>query len=96
MNLDNRVPRDQWPWWVKAGLFGASSRRTQQVWLVLSLVLGIAAIVLAFVLEITGDPVVVLIVRGGLLLLGLGWIAAAGAYALVIRWVDRHGSWARH
>jgi len=73
--------RESYPWWVKAGLWGLSSRGEVQafVWLSLALALGCVAWAV-----LKGDP---------RLYVGVIFVLAAPMYWAVIRWVDRHGSW---
>ena len=91
--MEARIPPEQYPWWVKLGRFGARSRSSQVFWMWASIALGILLLVLGLVLVIEGHPLVVLVARAGILMLGAWALVAAFLYRAVINWVDRHGTW---
>ena len=76
--MDERRPRDQYPWWVRFSLVGARTRNSQWFWVGLSVVVG--ALLLVFAREADGPAKFV-------------YLLAAGLYWSTIRWMDRHGSW---
>ncbi len=81
--MAGRLPRDQWPWWVRFGVIGSHSRNALWAWAAASLVLG--AIVVAY--GLAADRLYYVV--GG----AIGGPLAALMYWLTIRWIDRHGSW---
>ena len=81
--MAGRLPRDQWPWWVKVGLIGSPSRKAMWAWVAASIVFGVAAAAYG----LTSDRLHYTI--GG----AIGGGVAALMYWLTIRWIDRHGSW---
>jgi hypothetical protein len=83
--VNDRVPPERYPWWVKFSLIGAKSRSSQWFWVFASLGAAVLLIVLGF-ME-TGP---------WRYLLGLAAIwafIAAGLYYFTIRWMDKHGAW---
>jgi hypothetical protein len=81
--MADRVPREQYPWWVKFGLWGVPSRTGAWAFVGLSVLLAVGCVAYAV---LANDP---------RLYVGLLFLLAALAYWLAIRWVDRHGSWDR-
>ena len=77
--MEGRVPRANYPWWVKVGLWGVPGRGGLWAYVVICLFAGVASIAFGF-----RDSRFSI---GGLFALG------ALPYWLTIRWMDRHGSW---
>jgi hypothetical protein len=83
--VSGRIPREQYPWWVKACINNASSRRAAWFWFWLSLAFGIGGLAL-------------LLLNVGLfapLIAAIGGPIVAVMYLLTIKWMDRHGEWPR-
>jgi hypothetical protein len=85
--VNDRVPRELYPWWVKFSLLGVPGRRGQWFFVWLSLASAIACF--AYGVLNAGRPLGILL----LLIGGLGFPLAAAMYWLTIRWIDRRGSW---
>jgi hypothetical protein len=83
--LDERVPPDRYPWWVKFSRLGSRSRSSQKFWVAASV--GAALLCFWLALDETG------LFRAMLALAGVWGFIAAGLYYGTIRWIDRHGSW---
>jgi len=81
--MAGRVPRKQYPWWVKLSLWGVPGRAGVWACFGLSLLLAVACVAYAI---LANDP---------RLYTGLLFLLAALPYWLTIRWVDEHGSWER-
>jgi hypothetical protein len=77
--MDGRVPRAQYPIWVKISLWGVPGRRGLWMFVALSIACGLASMI--YGLWQTKYFI------GGLL------AVAAIPYWLSIRWIDAHGSW---
>ena len=73
------LSRDQYPLWVRLGLYGLRGRTSVWVFFWLSVVCGVAGIVYGF--------------RDSRFFVGGLFFFAALMYWLTIRWVDRHGQW---
>jgi hypothetical protein len=82
--MDDRpmTPRDEYPWWVKLGLWGLPTRGV--VWLSAGLFAVGAGFVLALFFTAGNWRV---------LPVALVFAGAAVLHVSAIRWVDRHGSW---
>ena len=89
--METRVPRERYPWWVKATRFGARGRTAQWFWVHASFLIGL--IFLALAATGTNATVVQAVVRLTLLLAGVWGFVAAALYYRTIRWVDSHGTW---
>jgi len=81
--MGERIPREKYPWWVKASLWGLPGRRYALAFAWLSVL--VSAATCSYLIRTRRQPWSV-----GLLFLG-----AALLYWLSVRWVDRHGSWER-
>jgi hypothetical protein len=79
--MSERLPKDQYPTWVKLSLWGLSSRAS---------VIGFAWLSVVVALGLVGYGVWRTDVR---YYLGIAFLAAAYAYWRAAVWVDRHGSW---
>ena len=83
--MEQRVPPERYPWWVKVTLLGARTRRSQWFWIGFELVVGVALIWAALGEVGVGRQ--------------LTAIAAAWAFGLAavsfatLLWVDRNGEW---
>src|SRR5262245_43608230 len=77
--MSDRVPRGEYPWWVKLSMWGVPGRGGLWAFAALSVVLALGCVVYGFV-----DP---------RFFAGVGFLLAALMYWLSIRWVDQHGSW---
>jgi hypothetical protein len=78
-----RVPPSEYPWWVKLGMIGSSSRRALWGWAIASLVAAAACLLVGLWLA-----------EAYFIALGaIGFPLAALMYWLTIRWIDQHGSW---
>ena len=78
-----RVPRDQYPWWVKITISRTGSRRTAWNYFVLCAVLGGLGIALYMAGIGFFAP----------LIAAIGGPIGAVMYLLAIKWVDRYGEW---
>lgn len=85
--MDQRVPRDQYPWWVKVSLMGAGSRSAQWIFVWLSLLAAVGSIAYGLVVSRSTLGVIIAVVGG------VGFVISAAMYWLTIRWIDRHGTW---
>ena len=85
--MEQRVPPDRYPWWVKYGRLGARSRASQVFWTVACLIAGIGFIAVALLVNLSIAWSVFSIVSAIVLLV------SAVLYWTVIRWVDRNGTW---
>lgn len=84
LSVEQRVPRDQWPWWVRLASTGAPSRGALLFWAGLYFVSAVVSVLVGIFLE--DDLVYALAFAGLFLVLGGGhWLAA--------RWLERHGAW---
>lgn len=99
----NKVPRDQYPWWVKLSIWGLPNRAAVQLFVWLSIALAIACVPLAMFLDQPCFSVGVPILPGGALLyLPVWWLGvalfpvSALLYQQSVAWIDRHGSWDRN
>lgn len=79
--MSNRVSREDYPWWVKVGIWGLSSRNGLWLFVVISLA---AASFCICSYALSGFP---------RWYLGPLFLLAALMYWLSIRWIDRNGSW---
>lgn len=77
------VPREQYPWWVKVGLWGLPNRATVWAFVWLSVLAAVGCVIYAVLAQATR------------LYAGVLFLFAALMYYLAIRWVDRYGSWER-
>jgi hypothetical protein len=77
--VDGRVPRANYPWWVKLSLWGVPGRGGLWAFVVLSMVCAVASVIYGF--------------RDSRFFAGGGIVLAAVPYWLSIRWIDRNGSW---
>jgi hypothetical protein len=82
--MEERVSRDKWPWWVRFGTFGLLTRTRTQLWFWTWCGLVVGAVVV--ILGIWG-------IQPYLIVIGLLTLSTAPLNWLVIRWIDRHGSW---
>ena len=88
--MTNRVPREQYPWWVRLTSFmapGATTRRGQWTYFGLSLVAAAVCVAAFFVLNLRQSTAIIL---------GTGAVAFVGSaiwYVVTIRWIDRNGTW---
>ena len=83
--MSQRVPPDQYPWWVRFSLLGGRTRRSQWFWTGLGVAVGLLLIL--FAVDTLGPARVVYV-------LAAAWaFVAAGLYGFTIRWMDRHGTW---
>jgi hypothetical protein len=78
--MADRVPRDEYPWWVKVSTWGVPGRAGLWAFVALSVAAAAACAVYGF-----WDP---------RFFSGAGFLLSALMYWLSIRWIDRHGSWA--
>jgi signal peptidase I len=78
--MAERKRREEYPYWVKLGLWGLRGRTSVWVFVWLSVGCAIASCVYGY-----WDRRFPLV--------GVGFFCAAVMYWLTIRWVDRHGSW---
>jgi hypothetical protein len=85
--MTGRVPREQYPWWVKFTLLGVPGRRGQWFSVWLSLASAVACIAYGILNPGSRLGFFVLVVGG------VGFTLAAAMYWLTIRWIDRHGTW---
>jgi hypothetical protein len=79
--MGGRVSREEYPWWVKLGLWGVPGRAGAWAFVVVSVLLAVG---LAGYAVASGE---------GRFYAGLLFLPAAMAYWLALRWVDRNGSW---
>jgi hypothetical protein len=79
--MGGRVPRDEYPVWVKVGLWGVPGRA------------GAWAFVAVSVLLAAGLAGYAAVSRDARYYAGLLFLLAALTYWLALRWVDRNGSW---
>jgi hypothetical protein len=77
--MAERIPRDEYPWWVKLSLWGVPGRVGLWAYVALSVGLTVACVAYGFVDRRS--------FLGGL------FVFSALIYWLSIRWIDRHGSW---
>ena len=85
-SMEQRVPPDRYPWWVKLSRLGASSRRSQWFWVVFEFV---GAGVLVYFAITEPDSSAVYLVFAALAI-------AIGVLSITtIFWMDRHGEWPR-
>jgi hypothetical protein len=81
----------KYPWWVRLTLataLGATTRRRQWAYVVISLLSAAACVVAVLALPLR--PSTALILELG----AVGFIISAVWYLLAMRWIDTHGSWA--
>ena len=83
--MNGRIPRDQYPWWVKLTIKESTSRRAAWFWFALSALFGMLGMVF-LVLQIGFFAPLIAAVGGPI---------AAVFYLLTIKWMDRHGEWPR-
>jgi hypothetical protein len=83
--MNEHVPKDRYPWWVRFALFGFGrhSRRSLWIWALISIAL--AGVLVAFGLWADVPFLAVVGLIGGIL--------GGAQYWLTIRWIDQHGSW---
>jgi hypothetical protein len=79
--MGERVPRDQYPWWVKVSLWGVPGRAGVWACFGLSVLAAVGCVTYAVLMN---DP---------RLFSGLLFLFGAFMYWVTIRWVDEHGSW---
>lgn len=79
--MSARVPREDYPWWVKLGLWGVPGRAGAWAFVALSILLAVGCAAYAIVSNDTRFYI------------GLLFLLSALAYWLAIRWVDKYGSW---
>ena len=77
--MTERIPRVEYPWWVKLCLWGNTGRSGLWACAFLSVLIAVGCIVYGFV-----DPRFF----GGAIM-----FYSARKYWQAIRWIDRHGSW---
>ena len=77
--MANRVPRSQYPWWVKLSMVWVPGRMGLWAYFVISVALAIGCAIYGF--------------WDRRFFYGTLFLFSALMYALSIRWVDRHGSW---
>jgi hypothetical protein len=77
--MGERVPRSQYPWWVKVSMWGVPGRWGLWAFFALSIVLAVGCVVYGF--------------WDWRFFYGIAFLFSALMYWLSIRWVDRHGSW---
>jgi hypothetical protein len=78
--MEERVPRSQYPWWVKVSIMGVPGRVGLWAFVALSLAVTIASAIYAF-----WDQRFFYVVIAGAFATLMYWLS--------IRWIDRHGSW---
>jgi hypothetical protein len=71
--------RDEWPDWIRIGLWGVPSRRAAWAWFWLSLAIAVACCIYGF--------------TDRRFFIGGFMVVASLMYYLSIRWVDKHGGW---
>ena len=81
--MAGRVPRAQYPWWVKMGVWGLPNRGA--VWLFVWQSIAAAIVVTAYMAWI----------RHPRWPAGLLFFFGAFMYWKAIRWVDRNGTWSK-
>jgi amino acid permease len=79
------IPRDDYPWWVKATIKESMSRRAAWFWFGLSALFGLLGATF-FVLNIGFFAPLIAAIGGPIV---------AVLYLLAIKWMDRHGEWPR-
>lgn len=84
---DERVPPKQYPWWVKFCTWTGSSRRAQWTYLWASLVAAAICAAVLVVFDLRASTFVI-VVTGA-----VGFVVSAAWYWVVIRWIDRQGTW---
>jgi hypothetical protein len=77
--MNGRVPREEYPWWVKLSLWGVPNRAAAWVFVWLSVLLAVAFVAYGF--------------WDSRYFVGLLFLLAALWYWLALRWVDHNGSW---
>jgi hypothetical protein len=77
--MTDRIPRKDYPWWVKTSMLGVPGRGGLWVFVALSLAAAAGCVAYGF--------------RDARFFAGALFVLAALPYWLTIRWVDRHGSW---
>ena len=77
--MEERVPRANYPWWVKLSLWGVPGRGGLWAYVVLSLVLAAGCVILGL--------------RNPRFFAGGAFVLGALPYWMSIRWIDKHGSW---
>ena len=83
--MEQRVPPERYPWWVKLTLLGARTRRSQWFWIGFEIVVGVALVWVA--LSETG-------VGRQLNVVAAAWaFLVAGVSYVTILWIDRNGVW---
>lgn len=85
--MDERVPRESYPWWVKFSLIGTPGRTGQWFFVWLSVASAFACIAYGTLNPGSSLSIYLLLVGG------IGFLFAAAMYWLTIRWIDRHGTW---
>ncbi|MEX0700835.1 MAG: hypothetical protein WD069_01955 [Planctomycetales bacterium] len=78
--MSGRVPRDEYPWWVKVSMWGVPGRAGLWAFVVLSIACAAGSVAYGF-----RDQ--------RFFIIAVFCLLAAIPYWLSIRWVDRHGSW---
>jgi hypothetical protein len=77
--MANRVPRDEYPLWVKLAIWGVPGRAGMWAFVALSVALAVGGVAYGFV--------------DRRFFVGAAFLLSALVYWLAIRWVDAHGSW---
>ena len=77
--MAKRVPRSDYPWWVKLSMWGVPGRAGLWAFVALSVAAAVGCVVYGF--------------WDQRFFFGVGFLLSALMYWLSIRWVDRHGSW---
>ncbi len=77
--MAQRVPRSEYPWWVKLSMWGVPGRAGLWAFVALSVAAAAGCVAYGFV-----DP---------RFFIGALFLFSALMYWLSIRWVDRYGSW---
>ena len=77
--MAERVPKSDYPWWVKLGIWGVPGRTGLWAFVALSVALAIGCVVYGF--------------WDHRFFFGVAFLLSALMYWLSIRWIDQHGSW---
>lgn len=84
-------PAQEYPWWVRLPLataLGATTRRRQWAYVVISLLSASACVLAVLALPLRSSTALILEVGA------VGFFISAVWYLLAMRWIDTHGSWA--
>jgi hypothetical protein len=78
--MSDRVPRSEYPWWVKLSMWGVPGRWGLWMFVAISIAVAIGSVVYGVIWDLR-------------YVVGVLFLFSALIYWLSIRWVDRHGSW---